>query len=423
MRRLTKRTKIQLGCLLALCLLAVPAGRFGWRCYEWMVWGNAIRGVEKGIDSLKARRPADITPEHWDEAIRWANTALWNLWPWDVDTRDELADFAASFEKRVATEDSLAALQWLWEELERRSDTGPRYAAQYKPVRAMNPDPITDANLRQLWGLSACMSLDLSGTEVGDAGLSCLVEAQNLEQLVLSNVRVTDRGLAELAGLPRPRAFELKGCRITGGGLSELSHIRYLNLANTTIADEGLSYLAQLAHLEELDLSGTQITDSGLDHLNDLSALAKLSLSSTLVTNAGLQALQHLSQLVSLDLGHTQISEVGLVHISALVQLDVLRLDHTQVNDDALQHLSRLPRLRYLSLQGTRITGDGLHHLMGSSKLRYLLLPEDMPHREELHRLHQAIPECWIYLGGRFWLTQPVSNPRGQGEEDSRSEI
>ncbi|MBE0545153.1 MAG: hypothetical protein IH623_27765, partial [Verrucomicrobia bacterium] len=118
------------------------------------------------------------------------------------------------------------------------------------------------------------------------------------------------------------------------------------------------------------------------------------------------------SQLESLYLDHTQISEAGLANLAALAQLDALRLDHTQVNDAGLQHLSKLPRLRYLSLQGTRITGRGLRHLSGSSTLKYLLLPEDMPHPEELHRLHQAVPECWIYLGGRFWLTPSQSSLR-----------
>jgi len=384
-----------------------------------MMWSNARDRVVRKIDTLKPLRPANITPEHWDEATGWATTAMHNLWPWDVDTREELADFAASFEQRVATGDGLAALRWLWEELERRNNSGPRYAAQWKPVRAMNPDPITDDNLRQLWGLRDCMSLDLSGTEVSDAGLSSLVdEARNLVHLDLSNVRVTDRGVADLAGLPRLRALDLKSCQITGEGLSGLSQITDLDLANSTIADESLSNLAQLVRLEKLDITGTQITDSGLIHLSNLSALSQLNLSSTSVTDAGLQALQPLDQLESLDLSHTQISEAGMANLQALAQLDALRVNHTQVNDAALQHLSKLPNLRYLNLEGTQVTGNGLRHLMGSSKLRYLLLPEGMPHREELHRLHQTIPECWMYLGGRYWLKQPLSTPPGQGEKE-----
>ena len=271
-----------------------------------MVWSNARDRVVRRIDSLKPLRPANVTPEHWDQAIGWATTAMHNMWPWDADTREELVVFAASFEKRAATGDSLAALRWLWEELERQRDTGPRYAAHWKPVRAMNPDPITDANLGQLWGLSACMSLDLSGTEVGDAGLNSLVEARNLAQLDLSDLGLTDRGVAALAQLPHLRALELKGCRITGAGLAGLSNIRYLNLAHTTVADEGLSHLAQLSHLEELDLSGTQITDRGLDHLSNLSALSKLNLSGTLVTDAGLRSLQQLRKLKLIYFDHSQ---------------------------------------------------------------------------------------------------------------------
>jgi len=305
--------------VLSLCLLGGPVGWFGGRIYTMARWAHYFHGVRANIHSLASERPANITQEHWDEAVSWAGIAFANMWPWDADNWPDLKNFSAALTERMATGDNLATLQWVWDQLEQKREENPSYAATFKPVRAMNPDPITDANLDHLWGLSACMNLDLSDTEVGDTGLSCLASAPNLAGLDLSNTRVTDRGLARLSALPQLKVLSLKGCRITGAGLADLKgaakliyltldgtqigdrqlvgiglilQLEYLDLGNTVITDDGLPCLAQLVHLKELNLLGTQITDAGLVHLQKMKQLESLNLSGAHVTDAGMKKLQ-----------------------------------------------------------------------------------------------------------------------------------
>ena len=65
--------------------------------------------------------------------------------------------------------------------------------------------------------------LDLSHTQIGDAGLTHLESLSNLDRLDLSGTRVTDAGLASLTGLSKCRSVSLVGTGVTDKGVAQLS--------------------------------------------------------------------------------------------------------------------------------------------------------------------------------------------------------
>ncbi|MFN8582947.1 MAG: c-type cytochrome domain-containing protein, partial [Gemmatimonadaceae bacterium] len=100
-----------------------------------------------------------------------------------------------------------------------------------------------DEWLRRLLPVSEQITwLDLSGTQVTDAGLVTLARMPNLTRLSLGNTTVGDAGLQHLAGL---------------------AHLEYLNLYGTRVSDSGLGALRALVGLRVLYISGTQVTLGG----------------------------------------------------------------------------------------------------------------------------------------------------------------
>ena len=91
--------------------------------------------------------------------------------------------------------------------------------------------------------------LNLRGTALGDDGLVYLADMKELFKLDLSELPdVSSAGLLHL---------------------SQLSKLRWLNLRNTFVDDEGMQSLAQLPALEYVNLSGTNLTDAGVSKLAD----------------------------------------------------------------------------------------------------------------------------------------------------------
>ena len=74
--------------------------------------------------------------------------------------------------------------------------------------------------------------------------------------------------------------------------VGNLTELRALDLAHSTVTDEGLAQLKDLQKLRSLGLSGTRITDQGLVHLEKLRSLQWVWLSKLTVTEAGVERLK-----------------------------------------------------------------------------------------------------------------------------------
>jgi uncharacterized membrane protein/mono/diheme cytochrome c family protein len=104
-----------------------------------------------------------------------------------------------------------------------------------------------DAQLAALEAIAPqILWLDLSGTQITDAGLGAIEKFPNLTRLHLDRTAITDAGLAHL---------------------TRLSHLEYLNLYGTKITDAGLTPLAGLASLRALYVWQTGATTQGIDRL------------------------------------------------------------------------------------------------------------------------------------------------------------
>lgn len=100
--------------------------------------------------------------------------------------------------------------------------------------------PLSDDGLSQLVALTSLLGLDVSGSQVTDAGLRDLAIRQcRLRLLDLSFTRVGDAGLPSLCCLP---------------------DLRHLSLIETRITDRGVHTLRQCVALRELYIARTAIT-------------------------------------------------------------------------------------------------------------------------------------------------------------------
>jgi hypothetical protein len=195
------------------------------------------------------------------------------------------------------------------------------------------------------------------------------------------------------------RSFSLHGTQVTDAGMSclkGLNQLRALNLANTQVTDAGLNSLRGLQELQWLSLGGTRVTDAGLNNLQGLRELQWLSLGGTQVTDAGLENLQGLHELQWLSVARTQVSDAGLAHLEGLSRLESLSLRDTAVTDAGLAHLKGLTRLESLDLSNTAITGRGLEHIEGLTRLRDVNVCGTKVSARGTFELKRVLPDCVI---------------------------
>jgi len=116
--------------------------------------------------------------------------------------------------------------------------------------------------------------------------------------------------------------FDLLGDSVTDADLALLEPIGptlvSLNLAGTSITDEGVAQLGMFVRLERLHLERTATTDAGVEHLAGLAQLRYLNLYNTAVTDAALVTIANLPALESVYLWQTGVSPQAAALFAAL---------------------------------------------------------------------------------------------------------
>lgn len=219
--------------------------------------------------------------------------------------------------------------------------------------------------------------LDLSGTQVTDAGLAHLNRFKHLEDLILDRTQITDAGMAHLEGL---------------------TTLQSLHLNQTGVTDAGLSHLRSLTKLRSLLLEDTRVDGSGLRHLEHLKSLEWLVLTNTQLDDAALEHVGRHSSLCSLGLQATRVTDAGVEHLKGLGKLMVMMLRDTEVTDTGIRDLAGLTKLEFLDLGGTLVTGAGTEHLKGLTSLRVLFLPTGVATGAEMKHLQRILPNCSISI-------------------------
>jgi hypothetical protein len=75
--------------------------------------------------------------------------------------------------------------------------------------------------------------------------------------------------------------------------IGKLTELQAIDLAHTTVTDDGLARLKDLHSLRSLGLSGTLVTDGGLAHLEKLESLQWVWLSKKTITEAAVERLRN----------------------------------------------------------------------------------------------------------------------------------
>jgi hypothetical protein len=91
---------------------------------------------------------------------------------------------------------------------------------------------------------------------------------------------VTDAGMMDIAGLTELESITLCRSQITDAGLvylKDLARLKRLTIVSPHITDAGLVHLQGLSKLERLSLYGTQVTDEGVRTLQEALPNCKIS--------------------------------------------------------------------------------------------------------------------------------------------------
>lgn len=272
---------------------------------------------------------------------------------------------------------------------------------------------VADDDLSRLTALEGIKTVNIEGTEIGDAGARLL--PRTIETLLAGSTAIGDEGLR---GFDRLRKIGLANTYVEGPGLRELKAAEEIDLHGAPVGNNGVDALAKLPNLRVLSLASTDISDGA--ELEKLTSLVSLNLASTDLTDAGIGGLARLTGLKSLvlrdaritgkalavlgslngleelDLSRTRIAGGDLKALEGLKSIRKLNLDYGEIEDAAMPHLAALATIEELSLDSTHITDAAVPDLIKLTKLRVLNLYHTHVTAKGREAINNALPPCKI---------------------------
>ena len=241
--------------------------------------------------------------------------------------------------------------------------------------------PLPAGLIRRINRLSSVRRIDLSRTDLDDAGLAQLSHLRSLEELVLDGTQVTDEGVKSLGRLKSLRKLSVLRTAVTATGLEELERL----IGRTGFRDAaevaGLRDLFPLARWS-LGTPGIQIPIRNLaihprspEDTLSVEAVTRMrgivDLDELIVPRLATEAIPLLDgfpnlRSLSLTADDSQLPLLGKLH-----HLEHLHLISSRVTDANVHHLASLP-LRTLKISGSRIEGSGLGPIFAISTLETL---------------------------------------------------
>ncbi len=232
-----------------------------------------------------------------------------------------------------------------------------------------------DSHVARLRGLGSLKELDLSGTELSDAGA------------------------AHLERLPTLTSLNVRGCSISDAGLKPIGKLTGLTFLS--VGELSTSAVRHPAPRSPDPLVRTSLTDTGLRELHSLAKLETLTVASPNITEAGLsQLVEFCPDLVTLNIEQAPLTDSVLEPLSKLRHLRTLSLIQSKLTDGAIDSVAKLKLIHSLNVQGSQITGDGIRRLQATLLGCRVFGGEYHPKRNLVRVLVQAKGRVHVTLAG-----------------------
>jgi len=153
------------------------------------------------------------------------------------------------------------------------TDQGMRHLQKMPSLRilSLSDTAVGDKGVQCLRNNKNITSLFLSGTKITDAGMAALGDGADLCRLNVSGTNIGDQGIAGFCKHSvKCSTLTLDSTQITDASLETLSqanNVNWLSVAHTKITDAGMKSLASCKQLSYLNIRGTQVTKQGIAQL------------------------------------------------------------------------------------------------------------------------------------------------------------
>ena len=286
-----------------------------------------------------------------------------------------------------------------------RATKVPSVLAELKSLDASR-SAVTDEGILLLSQFTGLTQIDLASLQVpiNGSGLEGLASLGDLRDLSLSSVKMdSSAGWEHLGKLPQIEKLNLSFTNITDAGvptLISMTGLKELNISSTTISDDALTQLAKKENLEILRMETTpNINGSGLKAFvkGKQSGLRCLYASGTSLSREGMSHVKKIESLEVFENNEVQLTDQLLAELKGATNIKTLAVKHNRLTTAAGQTIRTMKNLEHLNLaQNIGVDTQILTALMSMTDLRTLDVTKTNCSRVVVEEFRQKRKKCKV---------------------------
>ncbi len=257
-----------------------------------------------------------------------------------------------------------------------------------------------NAGLAEVANLENLVVLDLRGTKIGDEGVNSLTKLDKLVDLKIRSTSVSGESMATIGKMTKLRYLALEDAGVGDEHIGELAPLKNLvsfNIMRTFVSDEGLAHFGD-QKFQDVRLRDTAVGGPGLEALKgSIPTLKYLDLSETLIDNDGLSYIAPFTNLETLSVWNGTMDDDGLEPLTALTKLKSLDIHGCRgLSSDCAEHLMKMKNLEVLNIAESNFDDDGLAKLAELEHLKSISIGQTGVTSEGVNAFKEKHPNCTV---------------------------
>lgn len=174
--------------------------------------------------------------------------------------------------------------------------------------------------------------------------------------------------------------------------------LKLLKANDSSITDEGLSYLTDLPSLVSLSVSNTRVTGGAICKLHNLHKLHELHMTNLQDVLAVVDALKNSTNLTVLSVRMDHLTDNDADKLAKLPALQTLSIDRNEkMTDRTIEKLTKLKQIRTLTIYGLNLSPKVIPHLKQFPHLSELFIDVSHWSKDDIDHLKLALPKCHLH--------------------------
>lgn len=205
------------------------------------------------------------------------------------------------------------------------TDLGMEYIGYIESLISLSLDSnhFTDEGTRHLGRLKNLKSIDMDNVGITSSGTTFFANLRHLQSICMENTNISDDSIGHLKASKDELCYiDFSGTKLTPKGIAsmlEFQSLLSLTLNRLPVDDDFAKELWRLDYLEEIDLCDTLITDQGISWMAGMESIRELYLDGTNITNKSIDSFTQFPSLDTLSIKRTKITPAGLKTLEELL--------------------------------------------------------------------------------------------------------